>query len=75
MRLESSRPPLPVILDSAPDVSSPTLTGFGGAAAPERAAHAEILHRAYTIWECAGRPENRELANWLEAEAEVFAEK
>ncbi|MBC7368578.1 MAG: DUF2934 domain-containing protein [Undibacterium sp.] len=75
METKSYLSPLPIILDLDTDVASPELIGFGGAAAPEQAAHAEILHRAYTIWESAGRPENRDLANWLEAEAEVSGEK
>ncbi|ATC63135.1 hypothetical protein CMV30_03725 [Nibricoccus aquaticus] len=44
---------------------------FPGLVSTDRAAHEEILHRAYSIWECAGRPENCEVAHWLQAEAEV----
>lgn len=73
MKSPVARPPLPIIFDSDHGIPAPGPGGFGPAA-PQRAAHAEILQRAYSIWECAGRPENRELANWLEAEAEVWAE-
>lgn len=40
----------------------------------ERGAHAEILHRAFSIWESKGRLETSQLADWLEAEAEVSQE-
>jgi len=43
-----------------------------GLCVTDRAAREKILHRAYSIWETSGRPENRELANWLEAEAQVL---
>jgi hypothetical protein len=43
-----------------------------GLCVTDRAAREEILHRAYSIWENTGRPENHELANWLEAEAQVL---
>lgn len=39
-----------------------------------QAAHAEILHRAYSIWESKGRLESGQLEDWLEAEAEVLSE-
>ena len=32
--------------------------------------HAEIAQRAYQIWENEGRPNDRALDHWLEAEAE-----
>ncbi|HEX2852000.1 MAG TPA: DUF2934 domain-containing protein [Opitutaceae bacterium] len=54
---------------------TPGLKGFEGLLSTDRAAREEILHRAYSIWECAGRPENREVENWLAAEAEVLGEK
>ena len=54
--------------------SQPCHAGFEGLNAVERAAHAEILHRAYSIWECKGRPDNCQLAHWLEAKAEVMGE-
>jgi hypothetical protein len=38
----------------------------------DRAPREEILHRAYAIWESEGHPESRQLANWLEAEAEIM---
>jgi len=52
--------------------STPILHLCAGLTSNDRAAREEILHRAYAIWEHAGRPENRELANWLQAETEVF---
>ena len=67
-----SVPPLPIILDAR---TSPSTTNAGkferitDSGAPARE---EIRHRAYSIWECAGCPANREVAHWLEAEAEVM---
>ncbi len=49
--------------------------GFARLNAVERSAHAEMLHRAYSIWECKGRPEDSELVDWLAAEKEVLAER
>jgi Protein of unknown function (DUF2934) len=74
MKSTLSRPLLPISLDSDADIPTPALKGFENLAVTDRAAREEISHRAYSIWECAGRPENRELANWLEAEAEVLGE-
>ena len=74
MSSPTALPPLPLVLDIDPGVSSSRLQGFGGTDAPQRAAHEEIMHRAYSIWECAGRPENCGLEHWLAAEAEVLAE-
>ena len=50
-----------------PSVSKPTGFVMSG-----RAAREEILHRAHAIWEREGRPQNRKLDNWLEAEADVL---
>ena len=47
---------------------------FAGLNSVERAAHAEMLHRAFSIWECRGRPVNSQLSDWLEAETEVLRE-
>ena len=33
----------------------------------------EIRRRAYEIWETEGRPKGRQVANWLQAEAECLA--
>jgi len=33
----------------------------------------EIRRRAYDIWEAQGRPDNRQVENWLQAEAECRA--
>jgi hypothetical protein len=43
--------------------------------ATDRAAHEEILHGAYLLWESEGRPENRALANWLQAEIAVMSRR
>lgn len=53
---------------------SPEHDGFEGMGAKQRATRAEILHRAYSIWECKGRPDDTALADWLEAEAEIREE-
>lgn len=45
---------------------------FPGMKPTDRAVHEEIMHRAYAIWEREGHPENRQLANWLKAEAEIM---
>ena len=74
MNPKNAPPPLPIILDSEIPASSPALKGFESSSTPDKGAHEEILHRAYSIWESAGRPENCEVAHWLEAEAEVMAE-
>ena len=34
-----------------------------------------IRELAYAIWEKDGRPENRQLSHWLQAEAELDAEQ
>jgi hypothetical protein len=36
--------------------------------------NAEIARRAYHIWESKGRPVDRAVDHWLQAEAEVMAE-
>ncbi len=64
---------LPAEAESEPD--SPPADGFDGLNAAEQALRAEILHRAYSIWESKGRPANTQLADWLEAEAEVMQER
>lgn len=53
---------------------APPSQGFNDSAAPGKSAHEEIMHRAYSIWECAGRPDNCERAHWQQAEAEVLAQ-
>jgi hypothetical protein len=65
--------PLPLILDPVTP-STPGLKGFEGLLSTDRAAREEILHRAHSIWEAAGRPDNRALENWLAAEAEVLGD-
>ena len=58
-----------------PDASPRCHDGFEGLNTEERSAHAEILCRAHSIWECKGQPSNSQLADWLEAQAEVLGEK
>ena len=58
-----------------PDAPLPCHDGFEGLNAEERSAHAEILCRAHSIWESKGQPNNSQLADWLEAEAEVLGER
>jgi hypothetical protein len=81
--MKAVRKPLPLIVDSAARISPPVLSqpvialpdikGFA-TATPHAGEREEILHRAYSIWECAGRPEHCEVAHWLEAEKEVLSE-
>lgn len=73
MKAKSSKVLLPIALDSA-TVLRPNFDSFAGFATSERCAHAEISHRAHSIWESAGRPDNCQLAHWLEAEAEVLGQ-
>lgn len=76
MNSATSRPhaPLPLPLLSNPLPPTPGLKGFEGLLSTDRAAREEILHRAHSIWEAAGRPENRALDNWLAAETEVLGD-
>jgi hypothetical protein len=57
---------LPLILGPAPQ------RAFAGLKSSDRAARETILHRAYAIWESEGRPNDRQLAHWLRAEADVM---
>jgi Protein of unknown function (DUF2934) len=59
-------------LRDPPGCSIPAIPGFAELNCHDRAAREEILHRAYFIWEKAGRPERRQLADWLQAEREVL---
>ena len=45
---------------------------FAGLDAQDRCAREEILHRAYEIWEHNGRPENRAMEHWVQAEQEIL---
>jgi hypothetical protein len=37
--------------------------------------HEAISHRAHALWEEAGRPEGRDVADWLQAEKELLAQQ
>ena len=56
-------------------VSQPARDGFESVHALEQAEHDEMLCRAYSIWDCKGRPGNSQLADWLQAETEVLGER
>lgn len=72
--LEIDRSLLPGSVHPDNSRSIATNKGFDRSAIPSKAAHEEILHRAYSIWECSGRPEHCEMDHWLKAEDEVLAE-
>jgi len=72
MELPHWSPRTPVIPDFAPD--SECHKGFEGMDEKERARRAEILHRAYSIWERKGAHHDTHLDDWLEAEKEVSKE-
>jgi hypothetical protein len=74
MKTNTDSSPLPLILDSEASVANAGVRGFHLSAVPDKAAHEEILHRAYSIWECAGRPRHCEAEHWLKAEREVLSE-
>jgi len=38
---------------------------------PSNGWHAQIQKRAYALWEREGRPDGRDVAHWLHAEAEI----
>ena len=50
-----------------------TLNPFTASLDPSLSDHDRIAHRAHEIWCELGRPQNQDLAIWLEAEAEVHA--
>jgi hypothetical protein len=67
--------PLPSVAASSESrISRPAPDGFEGLNPAEQALRAEVVCRAHSIWESKGRPENSQLADWLEAEAEVLQE-
>ncbi|HUR57157.1 MAG TPA: DUF2934 domain-containing protein [Opitutaceae bacterium] len=49
----------------------PVPNAFAGLVPMDEVAQEDIRHRAYAIWQREGRPDNRTLAHWLEAEADV----
>ena len=62
----------PLVRDASPE-SKHRAESLVGLRSTDRAAHEEILNRAYLLWESEGRRENRALANWLQAEKELMA--
>ena len=74
MDLTNSECSSPVLATSEPGALQPCHDGFRYLTATERASRAEILHRAYSIWESKGSPADSQLADWLEAESEVLSE-
>jgi len=52
-----------------------TAGAFSGLASNDRGAREEILQRAYAIWESEGHPDDRELSNWLQAEAGILGKR
>ena len=75
MKTLTSTSPLPIVLDARTSHSTTESAGFESLTNPGGPDHEEIRHRAYAIWECAGRPANCEVAHWLEAEKEVMNER
>ena len=56
---------------SGAPLSAPVVYPLPISAPATIASHAEIADRAYEIWLNAGQPANRDLENWLQAEAEL----
>jgi hypothetical protein len=71
MKKTSAPPVQPSSMNLETGISAPTAEASAGLQPNDRALREEILHRAYTLWENEGHPENRKLDNWLEAEASV----
>ena len=67
-------PTLPTDLHSPSNPSAPDDNDCEGFKCANRT-HEEIQHRAHSMWVSAGRPEHREVADWLAAEAEVRGER
>jgi hypothetical protein len=65
---------LPSVSDFEIARTPPCPSNFASPGAADRRTHAEIGVRAQSIWECKNRPDNSQLADWLEAEAEVLGE-
>ena len=75
MKALTPEPTWPSPPDAEDGTDLPPADGFEGLSAGERARRAEVLHRAYSIWESKGRPADSQLADWLEAEDEVRQER
>ena len=63
---------LPLILDRTTEPILPARQIFADSPFRPWAPREVIRHRAHAIWEREGHPDNRELANWLEAEAQIM---
>ena len=62
----------PHVLDRTAEPVLPAREIFSGSNSSPWAPHEVIRHRAYAIWEREGHPENRALANWLDAETQIM---
>ncbi len=62
---------LPVIVETEAGFVRAGLDGAAGLTAAECASHAEILHRAHSIWVSRGCRDGGQLDDWLAAETEV----
>lgn len=74
MKALTPEPTRPAPPDAESETDSPPADGFEGLSAEGRVRRAEIMHRAHSIWVSKGRPADSQLADWLEAEAEVLQE-
>jgi Protein of unknown function (DUF2934) len=74
MSTQTSAPSPTALSESDPNSLQPCREGYDGLTPTQQAARAEMLHRAYSIWRSKGSPDNSQVADWLEAEAEVLKE-
>jgi hypothetical protein len=72
----STRLTPPLVNAPSADLPAPPLAplrfNYPGLSSTDRAPREEIQHRAYAIWQSEGEPNDRALAHWLQAEAEVM---
>lgn len=62
----------PLIPDRDPLATARVRDTFAACQSSGGASRDEILQRAYAIWEREGHPENRDMAHWLQAEADTL---